>query len=189
MTEKIKPLTQIQKKYLKERVDSILESFDKEIDRARRDIEPKKIGQDNTLFKALKSGDLSWIHDTNIVDMIKTKVNRAEFSTYYEDRVGTVELYLRELIVGAEEFVEKRKSIKKEQERVMLDLQHEFRLKASTLTDKAILEGTDISEQVELFRIECNDAVKQYTETWKHVDTWEKEGNEVNMAEASEMVA
>ena len=57
------------------------------------------------------------------------------------------------------------------------------------MTDKAILEGTDISEQVELFRIECNDAVKQYTETWKHVDTWEKEGKEVNMAEASEMVA
>ena len=189
MTEKIKPLTQIQKKYLKERVDSILESFYKEIGRARRDIEPKRIGEDNTLFKALKSGDLSWIHDTNIVAMIKTKANRAEFSTYYEDRIGTIELTLRDLIVGAEEFVLKRKNIKKEQERAMLDLQNEFRLKASTLTDKAILEGTDISEQVELFRIECNDAVKQYTETWKHVDTWEKEGNEVNMAEASEMVA
>ena len=189
MNNKIKPLTQIQKKYLKERVDSILESFYKEIGRARRDIEPKRIGEDNTLFKALESGDLSWIHDRNIVAMIKNKVNRAEFSTYYEERIGTVELTLRDLIVGAEEFVEKRKSIKKEQERVMLDLQHEFRLKASTLTDKAILEGTDISEQVELFRIECNDAVKQYTETWKHVDTWEKAGKEVSMAEASEMVA
>ena len=94
MTEKIKPLTQIQKKYLKERVDSILESFYKEIGRARRDIEPKRIGEDNTLFKALKSGDLSWIHDTNIVAMIKTKANRAEFSTYYEDRIGTIELTL-----------------------------------------------------------------------------------------------
>ena len=189
MTEKIKPLTQIQKKYLKERVDSILNSFYEEIGRARRDIKPTRIGEDNTLFKALKSGDLDWIHDKNIAMMVHTKVNQGDFSTYYEDRVGTIEITLKDLIVGAEEFVKKRKAIAYEQERAMLDLRNKYRLKASTLTDRAILEGTDISEQVESFRIECNDAIKKYIEEWKHVDTWEKEGNEVNMAEASEMVA
>lgn len=65
---------------------------------------------------------------------------------------------------------------------------NQYRLKAETLTDKAILEGTDISKQVDFLRIECNTAVVQYVREWKHVDTWDKK-DEVTMSKASEMVA
>ena len=189
MTEKIKPLTQIQKKYLKERVDDIINSFNRQMERADDDIKPNKIDVDRTLFKALKSGDLDWIHDTNIASMIKTKVNKGDFSTYYSNGVGTVELKLIDLIVGVDDFVEKRGKLGEAQTEAKREIKHKYRFKASTLNNKAILEGTDISEQVELFRLECNDAVQQFIQEWKHVDTWEKEGNEINMANASEMVA
>ena len=189
MTEKIKPLTQIQKKYLKERVDDIIDSFNRQMERADDDIKPPVIEQDKTLFKALKTGDLDWIHDTNIVSMIKTKVNQGDFSTYYSRNIGTVELSLIDLIVGVNDFVEKRKEIANAQTNAKREIKHKYYLKASTLNDKAILEGTDISEQVELFRLECNDAVQQFIQEWKHVDTWDKESNEINMADASEMVA
>ena len=189
MTEKIKPLTQIQKKYLKERVDDIINSFNRQMERADSDIKPTKIDEKQTLFKALKSGDLDWIHEKNIASMIKTKVNQGDFSTYYSNGVGTVELKLINLIVGVDEYVEERDFIAKAQSKAKREIKNQYHLKAETLTDKAILEGKDISEQLDLFRIECNKAVEKFAQEWKHVDTWEKEGNEINMAEASEMVA
>jgi|TARA_R100001460_G_scaffold35706_3_gene68567 biotin operon repressor len=189
MTEKIKPLTQIQKKYLKERVDDIVNSFNRQMERADDDIKPPLIEENKTLFKALKTGDLDWIHDTHIVSMIKTKVNQGDFSTYYSNRIGTVELSLIDLIVGVDDFARKRKEIASAQEKAKREIKNQYRLKAETLTDKAILEGTDISEQIDIFRIECNKAVEQFVQEWKHVDTWEKEGNEINMADASEIMS
>tara|TARA_R110002012_G_scaffold196301_1_gene364730 strand:+ start:3933 stop:4499 length:567 start_codon:yes stop_codon:yes gene_type:complete len=188
MTEKIKPLTQIQKKYLKERVDSITSSFNNQMERACRDIIPTDIDDNKTLFKALTAGDLDWIHETNIASMVKTKVNQGDFSTYYSNGVGTIELKLIDLIVGVDDFVEKRKDIGRAQEKAKRELINQYRLKAETLTDKAILEGTDISEQVDLLRLECNKAVEQFIQEWKHVDTWNKQ-DKVTMADASEIVS
>ena len=188
MTEKIKPLTQIQKKYLKERVDSITSSFNNQMERACRDIIPTDIGDNKTLFKALTAGDLDWIHETNIASMVKTKVNLGDFSSYYSNEVGTIELKLIDLIVGVDDFVEKRKDIGRAQEKAKRELINQYRLKAETLTDKAILEGTDISEQVDLLRLECNKAVEQFIQEWKHVDTWNKQ-DKVTMADASEIVS
>ncbi len=188
MTNTIKPLTQIQKKYLKERVDDIVNSFNRQMERACRDITPTDIEGNKTLFKALTAGDLDWMHDTNIASMVKTKVNQGDFSTYYSNGVGTLELQLIDLIVGVDDFVKKRKDIGKAQEKAKHELMNQYRLKAETLTDKAILEGTDISKQVDFLRIECNTAVVQYVREWKHVDTWDKK-DEVTMSKASEMVA
>jgi hypothetical protein len=56
MTNTIKPLTQIQKKYLKERVDDIVNSFNRQMERACRDITPTDIEGNKTLFKALTAG-------------------------------------------------------------------------------------------------------------------------------------
>jgi hypothetical protein len=189
MTERIKPLTQIQKKYLKERVDDIISSFNREMERADNDIKPNKIDEKNTLFKALECRELDWLDDRNLAVMLKSKINRGNFSTYYSSGIGTVELKLVDLIVGLNDFVERRKEIAEAQTDAKRRIKKEYHLKASNLTDKAILEGTDISEQVELFRLRCNEAVEQFIQEWKHVDTWEKAGKEVNMAEASEMVA
>jgi hypothetical protein len=189
MTNKIKPLTQIQKKYLKERVDDIISSFNNQMERADSDIKPTKIDEKKTLFKALKSGDLDWIHEKNIASMVKNKVNQGDFSTYYSHGVGTLELKLIDLIVGVDEYVEERKYMAEKQSKAKRELKNKYRLKAETLTDKAILEGTDISEQIDLFRAECNAAVEEFVQEWRHVDTWEKEGKEINMADASEMIA
>lgn len=189
MTEKIKPLTQIQKKYLKERVEDIINSFNRQMERADDNVKPTRIDENKTLFKALKSGDLDWVHEKHIASMIKTKVNQGDFSTYYSNGVGTVELKLIDLIVGVDDYVEKRKDIASAQEKAKREIKNQYRLKAETLTDKAILEGTDISEQIDIFRIECNKAVEQFVQEWKHVDTWEKEGNEINMADASEIIS
>ena len=188
MTNTIKPLTQIQKKYLKERVDDIINSFNRQMDRADSDIKPNKIDQNKTLFKALKSGDLDWMHDTNIASMVKTKVNQGDFSTYYSNGVGTLELKLIDLIVGVDEFVERREDLAEAQSKAKREIKNKYRLKASALTDKAILEGTDISEQVELFRLECNKTVEQFVQEWNHAENWENE-DEVTMAKASEIVA
>ena len=110
MTNTIKPLTQIQKKYLKERVDDIVNSFNRQMERACRDITPTDIEGNKTLFKALTAGDLDWMHDTNIASMVKTKVNQGDFSTYYSNGVGTLELQLIDLIVGVDDFVKKEKT-------------------------------------------------------------------------------
>ena len=113
MTNTIKPLTQIQKKYLKERVDDIVNSFNRQMERACRDITPTDIEGNKTLFKALTAGDLDWMHDTNIASMVKTKVNQGDFSTYYSNGVGTLELQLIDLIVGVDDFVKKKKRHRK----------------------------------------------------------------------------
>lgn len=50
------------------------------------------------------------MHDTNIASMVKTKVNQGDFSTYYSNGVGTLELQLIDLIVGVDDFVKKEKT-------------------------------------------------------------------------------
>mgnify|MGYP000364367768 CR=1 FL=1 len=159
-----KKLTQIQKKYLAGRIDDIRDSFNSQVDRIHYNSHEVETRITATVFDQLyKDGTFKVKTDiaTIIGSYLKNDDREYDHVSFYGDR-PTLKLGLNDILTNIDDWMKTRRREKIEAEDRLKSMKDNVRMMARNLQDIAILEGRDITEELDRFQESCNKTLLDY---------------------------